>query len=126
VLVTVTARDGATKVRVEERLALTGFWQAVPGMAGGGGALLGILLGIGLGGGEGPHMLFPAILGAAGSAFLAFRGVITTMANVAQPQLVALAGRLAARITGDALPPLPTREPAPGELPPAQSYRTGA
>jgi hypothetical protein len=107
VLVTVTVHEGQSTVHVEERLTLTGFWQAVPGLAGAGGAFMGMLLGIGLGGGPGPHMLVPALVGAAGSAYLAIRGVLTTMANVAQPQLVALAGRLAARIAGTAPPALP-------------------
>jgi len=126
VLVTVNVHDGRSTIQVEERLALTGFWQAVPGMAGGGGALIGMLLGIGVGGGPGPHMLVPALLGAAGSAYLAVRGVITTMANVAQPQLVALAGRLAARIAGTAPPPLPAASPPADYLPPAPSRSTDA
>jgi len=123
VLVTVNAHDGRSVVRVEERLALTGFWQALPGLAGAGGAFIGMLLGVGLGGGPGPHMLFPAALGAAGSAYLAIRGVVTTMANVAQPQLVTLAGRLAARIAGTKLPPLPVQDVPAGELPPPRPWR---
>jgi tRNA A-37 threonylcarbamoyl transferase component Bud32 len=122
VLVMVNVHDGQSIVHVEERLALTGFWQAVPGLAGAGGAFMGMLLGIGLGGGPGPHMLVPALLGAAGSAYLAVRGIITTMANVAQPQLVALAGRLAARIAGTTPPPLPAGPP--GDRPPAEYWRT--
>jgi serine/threonine protein kinase len=125
ILVTINTQHGRSTVTVEERLALTGFWQAAPGMAAGGGALMGMLIGIGLGGGPGPHMLIPAALGAAGSAFLAFRGILTTMANVAQPQLVALAGRLAARIAGTEPPPLPAPDTLPGELPPPRSWRDG-
>jgi hypothetical protein len=103
VLVTVTAREGRSVVRVEERMALTGFWQAAPGIAGAGGAMLGMLLGMGLGGGEGPHMIVPALLLAAGSAYIAARGLLTTKANVAQPQLVALADRLAQLLAGAAI-----------------------
>jgi len=125
ILVMVNTHDGRSTVTVEERLALTGFWQAAPGLAGAGGAFMGMLIGIGLGGGPGPHMLMPAALGAAGSAFLAFRGILTTMANVAQPQLVALAGRLAARIAGTEPPPLPAPDMPPGELPPPRSWRDG-
>jgi serine/threonine protein kinase len=116
VLVTVNVTNGQSTVQVEERLALTGFWQTVPGLAGAGGAFLGLLIGVGLGGGPGPHVVFPAVLAAVGSAYLAVRGVIITKANVAQPQLVALAGRLAARIAGTAPPPLPTPNVPAGEL----------
>jgi hypothetical protein len=121
VLVTVIARDGRSRVRVEERMALTGFWQAAPGIAGALGALFGMLIGVGLGGGEGPHMVIAGLLCATASAFLTVRGVLTTKANVAQPQLVALADRLARLIAGPGaaitgvppggLPPGPERAP---------------
>jgi hypothetical protein len=63
-------------------------------------------------------MLVTALLGATGSAYLAVRGVIVTMANVSQPQLVALAGRLAARIAGTTpMPPPAAPSTIPG-LPP--------
>ncbi len=100
VLVTVNVRDGCSTVRVEERMALTGFWQAAPGIAGAIGALVGMLVGVRLGGGEGPIMVLPGLLFAAASAYLTARGVITSKANIAQAQLVALADRLAGRIAG--------------------------
>jgi hypothetical protein len=118
VLVTVNAHEGQSTVQVEERLALRGFWQAVPGFAAAGGAIFGGLLGLALGSGPGPPMLVTALLGATGSAYLAVRGVIVTMANVSQPQLVALAGRLAARIAGTTpMPPPAAPSTIPG-LPP--------
>ena len=108
-LVTVDATRGGTAIHVEERLPLTGLWQAVPGLAGAGGAILGALLAIALGGGPGLHMVPPALFCAACSAYLAVRGVTTTRANVAQPQLVALAGRLATLVSAgspaELLPP---------------------
>jgi len=100
VLVTVTAREGRSTVRVEERFALTGLWQAAPGLAAGAGAIVGgLLLGVRLGG-EGPAAIIPAVLCAVGCAYVAVRGILTTRANVAQPQLVALADRLAGLIAG--------------------------
>jgi hypothetical protein len=114
VLVTVNVREGRSVVRVEERMALTGFWQAAPGIAGAAGAMFGMLIGMGLGGGGGPHMMIPALLCAAGSAYLTVRGIFATKANIAQPQLVALADRLAGLIagSGSTLPGSP-----PGALP---------
>jgi hypothetical protein len=113
VLVTVTVREGRSVVRVEERIALTGIWQAAPGFAGAAGALFGMLIGMGLGGGEGPHMILPGLLCAAGSAYVTARGVVATKANAAQPQLVALADRLAARL-GGAEPSAPATQLAAG------------
>jgi hypothetical protein len=98
ILVTVNSRGGRSVVRVEERMAPTGIWQAAPGIAGAGGAILGMLVGMALGGGEGPHMIVPALLCATGSAYLTARGVLATKANFAEPQLVALADRLAGLI----------------------------
>jgi len=118
-LVTVTAREGRSVVRVEERMALTGFWQAAPGIAGAAGAMFGMLIGVGLGGGEGPHMVLPALLLAAGSAYVTARGVLTTKANTAEPQLVALADRLAGLIAG---PGAGGGGASPGALPRPDSW----
>jgi hypothetical protein len=99
-LVTVNARDGRSAVRVEERIALTGLWQAAPGVGGAAGAIFGgLLLGVRLGL-EGPAVVIPALLCGMGCAYLAVRGVLTTRANVAEPQLVTLADRLARLIAG--------------------------
>jgi serine/threonine protein kinase len=119
VVVTVTARGGHTVIHIEERFTPTGLSAALPGIAGGVGAIFAVaVLGTAFGG-VGADFLVPAALVGGGSAYWTLRGVITTMANTRGPELVALADRLAARAAGTPLPPLITSPRLPPGVTPA-------
>ncbi len=118
VLVTLTVRDGHTAIHIEERFTPSGILDAVPGLVGVVGGLLTLAFLGALFGGAGGDLVVPAVLAGAGSAYWAYRGVITTMANTREPKLVALADRLAARVEGKPLPaPAPAEQLPPGVTP---------
>jgi hypothetical protein len=94
-VVTVTGAGGQTEIRVEERVDLSGDPFLVRSGAAGGG-LLGIMLGGILMGEPTPVMLAFGVLGAFGGAIGTANAVVGYLRKGWEPQLVALADRLAA------------------------------
>jgi len=119
ILVTATAREGRTVIRIEERFTPTGFLAALPGLAGGVGALFVMAIIGSAVGGVGADLLVPAALAGGGSAYWALRGVLNTMANTRGPELAALAERLAARVAGTPIPSAPASPRLPPGVTPA-------
>jgi serine/threonine protein kinase len=120
VVVTLTIREGRTRVRIEERLELSGWQKMMPAFGAAGGGLVLLALAHAVGAVEGGAVVL-AIMGAAGGAFTAVRAVISTMSHWRGPDLEALANRigsLAGESTslprydalGDANPALQPRE----------------
>jgi hypothetical protein len=102
--VTVTSAGGQTEIRVEERVRLTGDLFFVPPVGAAGGGLLGLLLGGLLAGEPTPVMLAFAVLGAFGGAIGMANAVVGILRKGWEPQLVALADRLAALLRGGERP----------------------
>lgn len=110
VVVTLTIRDGRTRVRIEERLELSGWQKVVPAFGATGGALVLLAFGHALGADEGGAMVL-AIMGGLGGGFTAVRAVISSMFHWREPDLEALADRIGAMAgEGASLP----RADAPG------------
>jgi hypothetical protein len=95
-VVTVTGAGGQTEIRVEERVALTGDLFFVPPAGAAGGVVLGLIVGGILLGEPTPVMLAFAVLGAFGGAIGMANAVVGYLRKGWEPQLVALADRLAA------------------------------
>jgi hypothetical protein len=103
VLVSVTTGAGRTRIHVEEKLELTGFRKAAPGLAAGLGFILstGVLAGLQ----RNPAALLLMLVFAGGAAYLTYLGVTIGAVYQRLPQHRLLADRLAAAITRGALPP---------------------
>jgi len=95
-VVTVTGASGQTEIRIEERVALSGGLFLVPPTGAAAGAILGLILGGMLAGEPTPVMLVLSVLGGFGGAIGMANAVVGILRKGWEPQLVALADRLAA------------------------------
>jgi len=91
--ITITVHAGRTRIRIEERLDLSGSRALVPMFGAAGGGILGILMGLALGGNDWATII-PAGLLALWGGFLSASTLISNDSKRRRPELEALADRL--------------------------------
>jgi hypothetical protein len=96
IVVTITPRDGQTRIHVAERLELAGWKMFAPGWGAAAGGLVGLAI-LSLGAARtGAGVFVLLVLLAVAGAILTARGIIKSTANWRMPDLQKLADRLAA------------------------------
>ena len=109
IVVTVRPRGEGTEVHLDERLELTGWRQAAPGMGAGFGSLFGLFLALMMGLQEAALLLIAVPSGALG-AWMAFKGMENTLVDTRRPELQKLLERLSAAVERTEMEPA-TLEP---------------
>ena len=97
IVVTVRPRGEGTEIHLDERLELTGWRQAAPGMGAGFGMLFGLSVALMMGLQE-AAILVTAVPGGALGAWMAFKGMENTMVDTRRPELQKLLERLSAAV----------------------------
>jgi serine/threonine protein kinase len=97
IVVTVRPRGEGTEVHLDERLELTGWRQAAPGMGAGFGMLFGLFLALMMGLQEAAILVTAVPSGALG-AWMAFKGMENTLVDTRRPELQKLLEQLSAAV----------------------------
>jgi hypothetical protein len=104
IVVTVASREDGTQIRVEERFEISGWRVFAPGWGAAGAMLFLILVLVGLGLGVSEAAILPILAAGFAGAYLTVAGMIKSGKVRREPQLQALADRLAALVERRALP----------------------
>jgi hypothetical protein len=111
IVVTVRPRGEGTEVHLDERLELTGWRQAAPGMGAGFGMLFGLFLALMMGLQEAAILVTAVPSGALG-AWMAFKGMENTLVDTRRPELQKLLERLSTAVERTGTEPVSSE---PGE-----------